>query len=169
MNMNTMLAGRTFQGIGSGVILSLVEIVLADLVSLSERGSFQGAFGAVWALASATGPPIGGAFAKANYRWLFYMNLPLTAGVFAIVGLFMNLKTPLGTMKEKLGRMDWIGNLVFIPSITILIIGLVWGGQQYPWNSAHVLATLIVGAVGLVAWFIIEKYYAEYPTASGNT
>lgn len=32
-----MLAGRAFQGVGSGVILSLVEIVLADLVSLSER------------------------------------------------------------------------------------------------------------------------------------
>ena len=32
-----MLAGRAFQGVGSGVILSLVEIVLADVVSLSER------------------------------------------------------------------------------------------------------------------------------------
>jgi len=159
-----MLAGRAFQGIGSGVILSLVEIVLADLVPLAERGSFQGAFGAVWALASATGPPIGGALAASNYRWLFYMNLPLTAGVLVIVGLFMNLKTPPGTMREKLGRMDWIGNLLFIPSITILTIGLVWGGQQYAWNSAHVLATLIVGAVGLIAWYFIEKYYCEYPT-----
>jgi len=164
MNMNTMLAGRAFQGVGSGVILSLVEIVLADLVPLSERGSFQGAFGAIWALASAVGPPIGGAFAASHYRWLFYMNLPLTAMVIAIVALFMNLKTPPGTMKEKLGQMDWIGNLVFIPSITILIIGLVWGGQQYAWNSAHVLAPLIIGAVGLIVWYIIEKYYCEYPT-----
>jgi MFS family permease len=163
-NMNTMLAGRAFQGVGSGVILSLVEIVLADLVSLSERGGFQGAFGAVWALASATGPLIGGAFATKNYRWLFYMNLPLTACVFAIVALFMNLKTPPGTMKEKLARMDWIGNLVFIPSITIFIIGLVWGGQQFAWDSAHVLAPLIIGGFGLIAWYIIEKYYCEYPT-----
>jgi MFS family permease len=35
--VSVMLAGRSFQGIGSGIILSLVEIVLADLVSLSER------------------------------------------------------------------------------------------------------------------------------------
>jgi len=34
---STMLAGRAFQGVGSGVILSLVEIVVADLVPLSER------------------------------------------------------------------------------------------------------------------------------------
>jgi hypothetical protein len=92
------------------------------------RGSFQGAFGAVWALASATGssrllssfqlesyrteyplpgPLIGGAFAASSYRWLFYMNLPLTAIFIAIVVLLMNLKTPPGSMRKKLGRMDW--------------------------------------------------------------
>jgi hypothetical protein len=40
----------------------------------------------------------------------------------------------------------------------------VWGGQQYPWNSAHVLGPLIIGAVGLIVWYIIEKYYSEFPT-----
>lgn len=70
-NMNTMLAGRSFQGIGSGTILTLTEICLSDLVSLAERGSYQGAFGAIWALASATGPLIGAGTAQANWRWLF--------------------------------------------------------------------------------------------------
>ncbi|KAL8291646.1 hypothetical protein RQP46_001904 [Phenoliferia psychrophenolica] len=163
-SMDLMLVGRTFQGVGSGFILTLSEVVLSDLVSLSERGAYQGAFGAIWALASATGPLIGGALAQSNWRWLFYMNLPLTAGVACVVGAFMKLKTPEGTIRHKLARMDWIGNLVFIPSITLLIIGLVWGGQQYAWNSAHVLAPLIIGAVGLVAWYIIERYYVEHPT-----
>lgn len=54
-----------------------------------------------------TGPPIGGALAGSNWHWLFYMNLPLTAIVFAIVALCMDLKVPAGTMREKLGRMDW--------------------------------------------------------------
>jgi MFS family permease len=72
-----MLAGRAFQGVGSGVILCLVEIVVSDLVSLSERyvlswlilvgvsevlnasrGGFQGAFGAIWALAAAAGSSV---------------------------------------------------------------------------------------------------------------
>lgn len=43
-------------------------------------------------------------------------------------------------------------------------MGLVWGGQQYAWYSAHVLGTLIVGALGLIAWYFTEKYYCEYPT-----
>ncbi|ORY88553.1 iron permease [Leucosporidium creatinivorum] len=163
-NMDMMLAGRAFQGVGAGAILTLTEIVLADLVPLSERGAYQGAFGAVWALASATGPPIGGALASSYWPALFYINLPLTAIVAVIVGLFLKLKTPEGTYSEKLGRMDWLGNLVFIPSITLLIIALCWGGQEYSWSSAHVLAPMIIGVLGLVAWFFLEKNYVEHPT-----
>lgn len=177
-----MLAGRAFQGAGSGIILSLVEIILADLVSLAERGAYQGAFGAVWALASATGPPIGGALASSNYRWLFYLNLPLTAVIIGVVAAFVNLKTPSGTIRSKLARMDWfvpmrrsrthaanlrddrLGNLIFIPSITLLIVGLLKGGQPDPWSSAGVIAPLIIGAVGLIAWYLVERYYVAHPT-----
>ncbi|KZP23294.1 MFS general substrate transporter [Athelia psychrophila] len=164
--MPLMLAGRAFQGVGSGVILTLVEIVLADLVPLAERGAFQGAFGAVWALASATGPVIGGALAASNWHWLFYMNLPLTALVIAIVGAFLDLRTPEepGGWRAKVRRMDWLGNLVFIPSITLLILALVWGGQSYAWADAHVLAPLLLGALGLAAWFVLEKHVVAHPT-----
>jgi len=46
-NMAMMIAGRALQGVGAGMILAAVEIVFADLVPLSERGIYQGAFGAV--------------------------------------------------------------------------------------------------------------------------
>lgn len=35
------------------------------------------------------------------------MNLPLTAAIMAVVGAFMKLKTPKGTIREKLTLMDW--------------------------------------------------------------
>ena len=46
------------QGIGSGGILNLSEIIVSDLVPLAERGMFMGIFSGVWALASGVGPPI---------------------------------------------------------------------------------------------------------------
>ena len=52
-------------------------------------------------------PLIGRAFAASEYHWLFYMNLPLTAIVIGIMGLFFKLKSPPVTAKEKLGQMDW--------------------------------------------------------------
>lgn len=159
-SMPLMLAGRSFQGVGSGIIFSLVEIVLADLVPLTERGAFQGAFGAVWALASATGPVIGGVLAAANWHWLFYLNLPLTAMVIGVVGAFLDLRTPEeeSGWKAKVKRMDWLGNGVFIPSITLFVLALVWGGQTYAWSDAHVVAPLVIGVIGLVVWFFLEKY-----------
>lgn len=38
------------------------------------------------------------------------------------------------------------------------------GGQSYAWNSAHVIAPLVVGVVGLFLWYLFEGYHAEYPT-----
>ncbi|GAA5840910.1 hypothetical protein JCM11251_007637 [Rhodosporidiobolus azoricus] len=163
-DLNTMLAGRGIQGAGGGIIFVVVEVILSDIVPLAERGVYQGAFSATWSVASAAGPLIGGAFASFNWRWLFWINLPLSAGVTVVVVLFMKLKKPEGTWREKVEKMDWIGNFIFIPSISILIMGLVWGGAAYPWRSAHVIATLVCGALGLIAWFFVEKHFVKYPT-----
>lgn len=71
-----MIAGRTIQGVGGGGIVSITDILITDLFPLSLRGQVYSIFGAIWALASACGPPIAGALAEAAWRWLFYMNLP---------------------------------------------------------------------------------------------
>ncbi|GAA5971251.1 hypothetical protein JCM11641_008282 [Rhodosporidiobolus odoratus] len=163
-DMNTMLAGRGVQGAGGGIILAIVEVILSDIVPLSERGVYQGAFSATWTLASATGPLIGGAFASFDYRYLFWINLPISAIVCAVVIPCVKLNNPEGSFREKLRKMDWIGNFVFIPSMSVLILGLVWGGSTYPWRSAHVIAPIICGALGLVAWFFVEKHWVRYPT-----
>lgn len=57
-----------------------------------------------------------------------------------------------------------LGNLIFIPSISVLILGLVWGGADYPWRSARVIATIVCGAAGLVLWVVVEKRYVANPT-----
>lgn len=60
------------QGLGDGGIISLSEIIVSDLVPLTERGTFEGILGVVWALASAIGPPLGGVFSHhKRWRWLF--------------------------------------------------------------------------------------------------
>ncbi|KAH8102989.1 hypothetical protein BXZ70DRAFT_1063074 [Cristinia sonorae] len=55
----------------------------------------------------------------------------------------LRLPTPPGTLREKMGRMDWI--------TSAFIIGLTWGGVTHPWSSAQVLVPLILGAAGFVA------------------
>ncbi len=58
------------------------------------------------------------------------------------------------------------GNLLVIASTTSIVVGLTWGGVQFAWSSAHVLAPLIVGLCGIVFFFIYEAYWARNPIVS---
>ncbi|KAG8891731.1 hypothetical protein FRC01_014543, partial [Tulasnella sp. 417] len=162
-SMNMLIAGRAIQGVGGGSILSLTEIVIADLVPLSQRGAYLGLIGTVWAVAAAIGPPIGGAFSQSNWRWLFYMNLPLAAIAMALVWFFLRLKTPQDDFNTKMRRMDWIGNGIIILATTITVVALTWAGVKYPWASYQVLVPLILGLLLTAAFFLWEAKFAVEP------
>ncbi|GAA5874035.1 hypothetical protein JCM16303_002669 [Sporobolomyces ruberrimus] len=162
-NSTMLIAGRTVQGAGGGAILTVCEILVVDLIPIAERGMYFGFLGAVWALASALGPPVGGALASAGqWRWLFYLNLPLCGLAATLVALFLHVKTPSTTLREKLEQIDWF-NIIFIASATSAILGLTWGGVTYSWASYQVLVPLILGLIGIAAFVYLEKF-AKHPT-----
>jgi len=106
--MAAAIAGRTVQGLGGGGILIMTDILIVDMVILAERGAWYGLVGAIWALASAIGPPIGGALASSgNWRWLFYLNLPVSAVAMVLVLCFFRVKSPKTTWAEKMEMMDY--------------------------------------------------------------
>ncbi|KAJ7762782.1 iron permease [Mycena maculata] len=166
-NMNMMIAARTIQGIGGGGIINLSEILTADLVPLAERGLYQGMLGLVWSFASSIGPPIGGALANRGHkawRGLFFLNLPLTGIAFLLVSMYLSVRHPEGTVRSKLARVDWIGNLIAIVGSGLAIIGMTWGGIRYPWASAQVLAPLIIGFCLLFLFAVYEAKVPSQPT-----
>lgn len=65
--------------------------------------------------------------------------------------------------KQKLGRVDWIGFGLFIPSISSFLIPLTWGGELFDWKSWHTLVPLLVGVAGLAAFVIYEMFIAKEP------
>ncbi|KZT60147.1 iron permease [Calocera cornea HHB12733] len=164
-NMSMLIAGRTVQGLGSGGIMAMSEIVVADLVPLKERGVFIGLTSLVWAFASAIGPPVGGAFAEnISWRWLFRINLPITFVAFCLVVTFLRLKMPSGSITEKLRKVDWLGNALVAASTCAVTIALTRGGVETPWTSAQTLVPLILGFIGLVLFLIYESKWASEPT-----
>lgn len=69
-----------------------------------------------------------------------------------------------------------VSSLTFVCSGVTLIVGssvsfliaMTWAGIRFPWTSAQVLAPLVVGAVGIVAFFIVEAFWLKRPTVSSN-
>lgn len=78
-----LIVARGIAGVGAGGIMSMVMIIITDIVSLRDRGKYQGMLGAVFGLSSVIGPLLGGVFTdKASWRWAFFINLPVCVVIF---------------------------------------------------------------------------------------
>ncbi|KAH0828708.1 MFS general substrate transporter [Lanmaoa asiatica] len=163
-SMNMLIAGRTLQGLGGGGIQSLTEIILADLITLQERGVYVGLYGLTWCIATSIGPVVGGSLAvRGQWRWLFYLNLPVCLISCVSVIFLVDLPIPPGSYRDKFMRMDWIGNFLVISSTVAYTIGLTWGGITAPWSSATVLVPLVLGFFGLGVFIAYEATLAKRP------
>ena len=153
-----LIVFRAFTGIGGGGLMSVAQMIVSDVVPLRERGKYQGILGAVVAIGNGIGPVIGGALASISHdswRWIFRLLLPLTAIATLAVLFFMPLRKVAGEWKAKLKVVDFFGALLALGGTALLMLGLTWGGGEYPWKSAHVIATIIIGfavCVTFVAW-----------------
>lgn len=61
---------------------------------------------------------------------------------------------------------DWVGATLFVGSMTSFLVGLSWGGIQYPWKSAATLFPIIVGVIGLLifaGWQVFMKTHSLLP------
>ncbi|KAI0316904.1 iron permease [Amylostereum chailletii] len=163
-SMNFLIAARTVQGLGGGGIAATTAIIISDLVPLKERGVFNGLIGIAWAVSSGVGPLVGGGLAQTGeWRWLFYLNIPICGAAAALFVLFLRVPTPPGSWSEKFARVDWLGNALVIAATTSCCIALTWSGIEHAWSSVSVLVPLILGLFGLVAFITYEAFIPKYP------
>ncbi|KAI4732836.1 WD40 repeat-like protein [Aureobasidium sp. EXF-12298] len=159
-----MLVGRSIQGIGGGGILSVNLIILSDIIPLRQRAQYQGYLQLCFAFGSNIAPVIGGLIVqKTTWRWLFYINLPFCAISLATVPFTIRYTRPKITTKEQLLSIDWLGIILSIASTTLFLVGISWGGTEYPWSSATTLCPLLIGLAGVVLTVIYETKYAAIP------
>lgn len=162
-NFALLLTGRSIQGIGGGGIITMSEIVVTDLVPLRYRGQWAGILAGMWSIGSVGGPIIGGAFAQVQWRWIFWINLPFIGVGVVMVPLFLRLNIIPQRIAAKLRRVDWIGTVIFVGSMTSFLIPLTWGGVMYSWSSWRTLVPLLIGLAGMVGFCFYEAYLAPEP------
>ncbi|PGH12256.1 hypothetical protein AJ80_06770 [Polytolypa hystricis UAMH7299] len=159
-----LVAARAVQGLGAGGVVSLTSVIISDMSTLRERGKFTALIGMAWAIGTIGGVPMGGAMGeKSSWRWAFWINVPV--GVIGFLGLVhsLHLKIPETTFRSKMARIDYLGILVFVTSTTSFLFGLTSGGTLYEWSDAGVIAPIVLGAVGWVAFGFIEYRWAREP------
>ncbi|KAF2257920.1 putative MFS drug transporter [Lojkania enalia] len=158
-----LIAFRAIIGIGGGGLMTIAQAIVSDIVPLRERGKYQGIFGAFVALGNGIGPIIGGELVKSSWRWIFRLNMPLTAISVLGVLFYMPLKRVEGSWKRKVAAVDFLGAFLALSGSTLIVLALTWAGGEKLWSSTAVIASLVVGFIVCVAFVLWEYKGAALP------
>jgi len=152
-NVPLLIAFRAIQGIGGALLTPGSLAIISASFSGAERGRAIGTWSGFSAVTGVIGPVLGGfLIQQASWRWVFYINLPVSAVVLAICALHV----PESQDEDAAGRVDWIGALL----ITVGLGGLVYGllqGQRSGLTAAPVLGSLAIGVAALAAFVMTES------------
>ena len=156
-DMTELVVFRALQGVGAGGLFPLSLAVIGNIVPPRDRGRWQGLIGAVFAASSILGPAVGGFIVdNASWRWVFLVNLPVGGIALVVISITMPRRAP-----QTAHPIDWLGAGVLAAGVASLLLGLVWGGKDYPWTSGHVIGALVLAAVLLVGFAIVERRARE--------
>ncbi|MEO8638332.1 MAG: MDR family MFS transporter [Chloroflexota bacterium] len=156
--MGQFIVFRGIQGLGAGALFPVSLAIIADIFAPSERGKYQGFFGAMFGVASLIGPAIGGILTdNFSWHWIFLVNLPL--GLVVLVVIWRTLPTRIESGVQR--TIDYLGAAVFIAALVPILIGLT-NKQFGEWSDPEVGGLIAVG-LGLAAVFVWIESRAKEP------
>ena len=164
VDMKMLIAGRAVQGTASGGLIMMVNICISDIFSMRRRSLFLGLCEAIWAIAGAIGPILGGVLTDlATWRWCWWINLPCCAVAFVLLFFFLDVHNPRTPLVAGVKAIDWAGSLSILALTLMLLLGLDFGGDTFPWNSPKVICLIVFGALCSLLFIWSEKRWAKYP------
>src|SRR4051812_20887515 len=146
-SMEVLIGARVVQGLGVGGLTALVQVVIATMVTPRERGRYSGYLGATFALATVSGPLIGGLVVDSALGWrgCFFIGLP-----FAVLAFFLLQKTLHLPVVKRAVNIDYLGATLIVAGISTLLIWVSLAGNDFAWMSTTT-AVMVLGGLAILA------------------
>jgi len=143
---------RAVQGTGGAMMFATSLALIAQAFHGKERGIAFGVFGGVIGAAVAIGPVVGGVITSGiGWEWIFFVNVPI-----GVVAVILTLTQVADSRDPEATGVDWLGLLTFSGSLFLLVFALIQGNEK-GWGSTRILTYLIVSAVLLALFVIVER------------
>jgi EmrB/QacA subfamily drug resistance transporter len=151
------LAFRGLQGLGAGALFPIALAIIADIFAPSERGKYQGFFGAVFGVSFLLGPAIGGLITdNFGWHWIFFVNIPL-----GIVVLYIISRTLPTHREEGADRhVDYLGAALLVGALLPILIGFT-NKQFGEWTDPEVGGLIAIGLVVTAIFVFVESRARE--------
>ena len=156
-SMPALIAFRAVQGLGAGAVQPTSITIVGDIYSLTERARVQGYLASVWGVSAVVGPTLGGVFSQLGaWRGVFFLNIPL-----CIIAGWMLVRSFHEKVEPRRHKVDYLGAVLLTVSLTLIILGILQGGQAWAWNSPQSIGAFAVGGVLLAAFVVVESRASE--------
>jgi len=166
-----LIVARLIQGIGMGGLSALVQIVIASMITPRDRGKYFGYLGAVFAVATVSGPLLGGLLVDATalgdalpgfmsgdaWRWCFYVGVPFAVAAFIVLQKTLHLPTV-----KRYVSIDYVGATLITAGVSVLLIWVSLGGSQFEWGSATSIG-MLAGGLALLGLFVFAETRVREP------
>ncbi|HEY1920705.1 MAG TPA: DHA2 family efflux MFS transporter permease subunit [Streptosporangiaceae bacterium] len=151
-----LIAFRAVQAVGAALLMPQTLAIITMVFPPERRGAAFGVWGAVAGAATIAGPTLGGLLISAfDWRWIFYVNLPIGALVLALTWVLIPDLRP-----GRKHRLDIPGVVLASGGLLAICYGLV-EGQTYNWGTitGFISIPLVLGVgVLLVAAFLFAQW-----------
>ena len=156
-SMPALIVFRAVQGLGAGAVQPMSITIAGDIYTLAERAKAQGYLASVWGISSVVGPTLGGVFSEyVSWRWIFFVNIPL-----CLVAAWTLRRRFHESVQRSRHRIDGAGAALLTIGSTMLVLGLLEGGQAWAWASLASVGVLGGGVALLVGFVLVEQRAAE--------
>ena len=157
-DLESLVAARVFQAVGAGALLPISIAIAGDLFPPGRRGLALGLIGASAEAGGVIGPLWGGIILNfLDWRWVFWINLPLGAAVLAGIALM------LAPSPRYRAAVDYVGGALIAVSLAALTMGL----SRIDSRDALMLAYFAVAAAALVV-LVLRQRSVEDPLLPGS-
>ena len=146
-----IIIGRVVQGCGGAALISLSLAITCDAFPGERQPQAIGIWTAVSSVALAVGPAVGGLLVEADWRLIFWINLPI-----AVAGIAITAVAARESRDPSSGtRLDVPGLIALSAGMTAIVLALV-EGRDWGWGSAATLGLAAGGALAVAAFWLIE-------------
>ncbi len=157
-DINQLIVFRAVQGVGSGAFFPIAIAAAGAVFPPAQRGRIQGVFASVFGISAVLGPTAGSYIVQAiNWRWIFYVNLPL--GILSVFLITLGLKESRDANAKP--EVDWPGVLSLTAWIMLLMLGFLSGGSTFSWYSWQEAGFFAFSAIFFVAFLLLERRSQE--------